>query len=59
VTTTLARTTTSRGLIALAALALLLAAYRGFRMPGDWAVTLEAVSSTDGFYARFRVQRDF
>jgi hypothetical protein len=55
VTTTLDRTTTSRGLTALAVLALLLAAYRGFRMPGDWAVTLEAVSLTDGFHRRFLV----
>lgn len=55
VTSTLDRTTTSRGLIALFALALLLAAYRGFRMPGDWAVTLEAVSLTDGFHRRFLV----
>lgn len=55
VTSTLDRTTTSRGLTALGALSLLLAAYRGFRMPGDWAVTLEAVSVTDGFHRRFLV----
>nr|WP_233223672.1 hypothetical protein [Amycolatopsis sp. CA-128772] len=54
-TSTLDRTTTSRGLNALFALALLLAAYRGFRLPGDWAVTLEAVSLTDGFHRRFLV----
>jgi hypothetical protein len=55
VTSTLERTTTSRGLTALFVLALLLAAYRGFRMPGDWAATLEAVSVTDGFHRRFLV----
>ncbi len=49
------RDTSSRGLTALAALALLLAAYRGFRMPGDWVATLEAVSVTDGFHRRFLV----
>lgn len=49
------RDTNSRGLTALAALALLLAAYRGFRMPGDWVATLEAVSVTDGFHRRFLV----
>ncbi len=54
-TSTLDRTTTSRGLTALTAFALLLAAYRGFRLPGDWAVTLEAVSLTDGFHRRFLV----
>lgn len=54
-TSTLDRTTTSRGLTALGALALVLAAYRGFRLPGDWAVTLEAVSVTDGFHRRFLV----
>jgi hypothetical protein len=45
----------TRSLTALFALALLLAAYRGFRMPGDWAATLEAVSVTDGFHRRFLV----
>jgi len=56
VTSTLDRaTTTSRGLTALFALAVALAAYRGFRMPGDWAATLEAVSVTDGFHRRFLV----
>ncbi len=45
----------THGLTALFALALLLAAYRGFRMPGDWAATLEAVSATDGFHRRFLV----
>ncbi|KDN16495.1 hypothetical protein DV20_40980 [Amycolatopsis rifamycinica] len=46
---------THRATTAFAALALLLAAYRGFRMPGDWAATLEAVSVTDGFHRRFLV----
>ncbi len=57
VTSTLDRATTrnTQGLTALFALALLLAAYRGFRMPGDWAATLEAVSVTDGFHRRFLV----
>src|SRR5205823_13462099 len=55
VTSTLDRTTTSRGLTALATFGFLLATYRGFRMPGDWAVTLEAVSLTDGFHRRFLV----
>jgi hypothetical protein len=55
VTSTLDRATTTRGLNALGALALLLAAYRGFRLPGDWAVTLEAVSLTGGFHRRFLV----
>ncbi|MEU4252381.1 hypothetical protein AB0F15_33760 [Amycolatopsis sp. NPDC026612] len=54
-TTTLDRATTTRGLNTLFALALLLAAYRGFRLPGDWAVTLEAVSLTGGFHRRFLV----
>ncbi len=54
-TSTLDRATTTRGLHTLFALALLLAAYRGFRLPGDWAVTLEAVSLTDGFHRRFLV----
>lgn len=54
-TSTLDRGTTTSGLTALFALALALAAYRGFRLPGDWAVTLEAVSLTDGFHRRFLV----
>ncbi|MFF0147636.1 hypothetical protein ATK36_3092 [Amycolatopsis sulphurea] len=35
--------------------AVLLAAYTGFRLPGDWAVTLESVSLTDGFHRRFLI----
>lgn len=34
---------------------LLLAGYTGFRLPSDWAVTLESVSLTDGFHRRFLV----
>jgi hypothetical protein len=33
--------------------ALLVAAYTGVRLPGAWAVTLDAVSVTDGFHRRF------
>jgi hypothetical protein len=55
VTSTLSKATRTRGLTVLFGLALALAAYRGFRMPGDWAATLEAVSVTDGFHRRFLV----
>jgi len=40
---------------ALFVVALLVAAYTGFRLPGAWVATLDAVSVTDGFQRRFLV----
>lgn len=47
--------TPRRSVTALFAIALLVAGYTGFRMPGEWAATLQAVSLTDGFHRRFLV----
>jgi hypothetical protein len=40
---------------ALVAVAVVLAAYTGFRVPNLWSVTLMSVSITDGFHRRFLV----
>ena len=40
---------------ALFAVAVALAGYTGFRLPGEWAATLEATSLTEGFHRRFLV----
>ena len=40
---------------ALFAVAVGVAAYTGFRLPGEWAATLQSVSLTDGFHRRFLV----
>ncbi len=45
----------SRVTAALVAVAVVIAAYTGFRMPNLWSVTLMAVSITDGFRRRFLV----
>ena len=45
----------SRVTAALVAIALIIAAYTGFRVPNLWSVTLMAVSITDGFRRRFLV----
>ncbi|MFC3452218.1 hypothetical protein [Amycolatopsis speibonae] len=50
-----AKTTPRRSVTALFAIAVLVAGYTGFRLPGDWAATLQAVSLTDGFHRRFLV----
>ncbi|MGW4832386.1 hypothetical protein ACWEOG_32685 [Amycolatopsis japonica] len=47
--------TSRRSVTALFAIAVLLAGYTGFRLPGEWAATLQAVSLTDGFHRRFLV----
>lgn len=43
------------GTTALYGLAVLVAAFTGFRMPGSWVATLDAVSVTDGFHRRILV----
>ncbi|MFI6308397.1 hypothetical protein ACIBCH_41435 [Amycolatopsis thailandensis] len=50
-----AKTTPRRSVTALFAIAVLVAGYTGFRLPGEWAATLQAVSLTDGFHRRFLV----
>ncbi|MEV7555925.1 hypothetical protein AB0N89_40445 [Amycolatopsis sp. NPDC089917] len=50
-----AKTTPRRSVTALFAIAVLVAGYTGFRLPGTWAATLQAVSLTDGFHRRFLV----
>ncbi|EMD24531.1 hypothetical protein [Amycolatopsis azurea] len=50
-----AKTTLRRSVTALFAIAVLVAGYTGFRLPGEWAATLQAVSLTDGFHRRFLV----
>jgi hypothetical protein len=45
----------SRLTATLLAIALVIAAYTGFRMPNLWSVTLMSVSFTDGFRRRFLV----
>ncbi|MFD6068473.1 hypothetical protein [Amycolatopsis lurida] len=45
--------TLRRSVIALFGIAVLVAGYTGFRLPGEWAATLQAVSLTDGFHRRF------
>ncbi|MEU3624441.1 hypothetical protein BS329_29310 [Amycolatopsis coloradensis] len=47
--------TPRRRVTALFAIAVLVAGYTGFRLPGDWAATLQAVSLADGFHRRFLV----
>lgn len=47
--------TPRRSVAALFAIAVLVAGYTGFRLPGEWAATLQAVSLTDGFHRRFLV----
>ncbi|WP_410663555.1 hypothetical protein [Amycolatopsis sp. lyj-84] len=47
--------TPRRSLTALFGIAVGIAAYTGFRLPGDWVATLQAVSLTDGFHRRFLV----
>jgi hypothetical protein len=44
-----------RTAIAMVAIAILVAAYTGFRMPSRWCATLDAVSLFDGFHRRFVV----
>ncbi|VVJ17709.1 Permease of the drug/metabolite transporter (DMT) superfamily [Amycolatopsis camponoti] len=44
-----------RRVTALFALAAGVAAYTGFRLPGEWAATLQSVSLTGGFHRRFLV----
>ncbi|OXM45563.1 hypothetical protein [Amycolatopsis alba] len=51
----LGKTPRRRSLIALFGIAVLVAGYTGFRLPGEWAATLQAVSLTDGFHRRFLV----
>ncbi|MFJ1761596.1 hypothetical protein ACIOD2_14840 [Amycolatopsis sp. NPDC088138] len=41
--------------VAVFAVAVLVAAYTGFRLPGPWVATLDTVSVTDGFHRRFLV----
>jgi hypothetical protein len=41
--------------VAMVAVAILVAAYTGFRMPSRWCATLDAVSLFDGFHRRFVV----
>ena len=41
--------------IAMVAIAILFAAFTGFRMPSRWCATLDAVSLFDGFHRRFFV----
>src|SRR5882762_9600424 len=41
--------------LAVVVLALLVAAYTGFRLPNAWTATLDSVSIFDGFYRRFVV----
>lgn len=41
--------------VALFVIAMAVAAYTGFRLPGDWVATLDTVSVTDGFHRRFLV----
>ncbi|WET81307.1 hypothetical protein P3102_08820 [Amycolatopsis sp. QT-25] len=47
--------TPRRSVTALFAISVLVAGYTGFRLPGEWAATLQAVSLTDGFHRRFLV----
>ncbi|EME52733.1 hypothetical protein [Amycolatopsis decaplanina] len=47
--------TPRRSVTALFGIAVLVAGYTGFRLPGEWAATLQAVSLTDGFHRRFLV----
>ncbi|GAB3740073.1 hypothetical protein GCM10027598_69980 [Amycolatopsis oliviviridis] len=47
--------TPRRSVTALFVIALFVAGYTGFRPPGEWAATLQAVSLTDGFHRRFLV----
>src|SRR5688572_27259954 len=44
-----------RIVIAMVVVAILVAAYTGFRMPSRWCATLDAVSLFDGFHRRFVV----
>ncbi len=46
---------TSRPLLAVLGLAIVVAAYTGFRVPNVWSATLQAVSLFDGFHRRFVV----
>lgn len=43
------------GVVALFVVALLVAAYTGFRLPNEWSATLDAVSLNDGFRRRFLI----
>ncbi len=47
--------TPRRSITALFAIAVLVAGYTGFRLPGEWAATLSSVSLTSGFRRRFLV----
>ncbi|MEV6911089.1 hypothetical protein [Amycolatopsis sp. NPDC051071] len=47
--------TPRRSITVLFAVAAVLAGYTGFRLPGEWVATLQAVSLTDGFHRRFLV----
>src|SRR5436309_2743462 len=42
-------------IVSMAAVAILVAGYTGFRTPNAWSATLDAVSLLDGFHRRFVV----